>query len=77
MLLYQQFPIYIPPTPLSSRFTQIHLSITVITIIVRVFVFISTSCLVGTISIVFNSCAHISCGVDIIVPNLYFCTVNI
>ena len=28
-------------------------------------------------SIVCNSCTHISCGVDIILPNLHFCTVKI
>ena len=28
-------------------------------------------------SIVYNSCTHISRGVNIILPNLYFCTVNI
>ena len=56
--------------------TRLNLT-TILYYIVRVLVFISTSYLVGTISIVFISCTHISCGVDIILLNLCFCTVNI
>ena len=62
-----------PPPP--SRSTQIHLSITVIVIYCTLLVFIFQ--VIFDDSIVYNSCTHISRGVDILLPNLYCCTVNI
>ena len=56
-----------PPAMSSSLFTQIHLSITVIVI------YCTLACshfhVMFDDAIVYNSCTHISCSVDIILPN--------